>query len=200
MKDDEFYFPRKAVSLVALDGEAETNILRFIVESVSGVATCHFPGTPNDFAKCLACDERDPQFIIISGHGDPEGFHADHFNPEIDADILQEGLIHPAKLVQTASLPDKIVISTACYTGSKPFVDLFLNAGAKLYIAPKDAPEGSVVPLFLHIFFYLHFIIKMSVADSLAKANQLQDEGELFSLFSGEAEQLINKRLKDQTE
>src|SRR5262249_8293646 len=67
---------------------------------------------------------------------------------------LEEGSMPPATIDGRVNLPGRIVISTACGTGSKAFGEAFLKGGAAAYIAPDGYPDGADAALFVHILFH----------------------------------------------
>jgi hypothetical protein len=60
----------------------------------------------------------------------------------------------PAAIARRINLPGRIVVSTACCTGSDAFGAAFLQGNVAAYIAPNGYPDGAdaalFVPLLLH--------------------------------------------------
>lgn len=154
MIDEEFFRPRKPVAVIAVGDSGEALLLRAILESLGAAVILHLPGTAEDFLKSLGQGEAAPEYVIISGHGDDRGFVFGSFAPDVDASALTEGSLPASSLRNRVDLPGKVVLSTACRTGTDDFARAFLAGGARAYIAPSDDPDGAAMPLFLHRLFY----------------------------------------------
>lgn len=85
-------------------------------------------------------------------------------------------------LEEVLNLQNKVVISTACSTGSnnlaKPFV-----GNDNIYIAPEDDVDGSSSLLFVIRFFYEHLTLNKSIEESFNIARQNDKQTKLYQLF-----------------
>ncbi|CAN7370855.1 hypothetical protein LJR098_003116 [Rhizobium sp. LjRoot98] len=188
MIDENFFYPRKPVAIVALGDSAEALLLRAILESLGAAVSLHLPGTPGDALKCLQREEKDAEYVILSGHGDENGFVLGEFVDDIDAGMLIDGSLPADALAGAIRLPAKTVISTACATGTDAFGQAFIAAGARAYAAPSDFPDGSAVPLFLHGLFYELLHGGKTLEEAIAKAQAFDTGNELsFVLFKAQA-------------
>ena len=101
--DTEFYFPHVPVSLVMLSG---TDALRGLLESLRCVVLTHRPGTPGDFLKVLSQGENAPRYMVICGHGTPEGIWFGQYGPpDIDTSMLRREYFRPRLSANTSTCP-----------------------------------------------------------------------------------------------
>ena len=185
--DASFFVPRPPVAIVAVGDSGEALLLRAVLENLGAAVTLHLPGVPADVVACLAQGPPSPAHLIISGHGDDNGFVLGEFGPGIDASALVDGSLPAFALRGNVDLPGTVVVSTACETGTPAFADVFLTGGAACYIAPVGYPEGSAVPLFVHALFHDLLRRGSSVEVAVRRARQaLAPDEATFSLFAGD--------------
>ncbi|WP_426228055.1 hypothetical protein [Pararhizobium sp. DWP3-4] len=188
MIDEGFFYPRTPVAIVALGDSGEALLIRAILENLGAAVVLHLPGTPGDAIKCLQRQENDPEYIILSGHGDENGFVLGEFISDIDTGMLVDGSLPAGALAGAIRLPAKTVISTACVTGTDAFGEAFLAAGARAYVAPADFPDGAAVPLFLHGLFYELLHRGKTLEEAIETAQSFDRDDELsFVLFKAKA-------------
>jgi len=113
------------------------------------------PGTPKDFLRVLGQGEAAGSALVICAHGDADGFVFGEYAPGIDTSFLINGSMPAHAIAGNVHLPRRIVVSTACGTGTAPFAKAFIDGGVSAYMAPSGEPEGKDVPLFLHHLFHL---------------------------------------------
>ena len=183
--DKKFYFPRTPIAVVALGDSGEAHLTRDILESLHAVVTLHSPGTPKDFLTVLGQGATEPEYLIINGHGDDNGYVFGEYIPEIDTSMLIDGSLPPRAISGRVNLPGKIVISTACDSGSDPMCDAFLSGGVAVYIAPKGQPLGSDIPLFLHMLFHQVLKKEVNLETALDAARALDPELSMFVRRNG---------------
>ncbi|MBN8952508.1 MULTISPECIES: hypothetical protein [unclassified Rhizobium] len=152
--DENFFHPRRPVSIVALGDSGEALLLRAILESLGAVVTLHLPATPSDFLKCVDQGTSAPRYMILSGHGEEGGLVFGEFDEGIDTSMLVAGCLPAEQLDRKINLPGCVVLSTACLSGTEAFASAFLAGGVSAYIASIDYPDGAAIPLFVHGFFY----------------------------------------------
>jgi len=92
--------------------------------------------------------------MVICGHGDKNGLIFGDYVPDIDTSGLVQGRMPPRALAGKVDLPGRVVLSTACGTGSSEFGKAFIAGGVRAYIAPPSYPDGASALLFLHHFFH----------------------------------------------
>jgi len=184
--DQKFMFPRVPVAVVDIGDTLEALLVRATLESMGAVVTLHLPGTPGDFLTLLAGGELVHQHVVISGHGDENGFVFGDYIEEIDTSMLIEGSLPPAVVAEHARLDGKIVLSTCCETGGKSYGDAFVEkGGAALYVAPDGSPEGADAPLFVHCFFHALLARKQEAKAALEKARSYDEAASMFVGYWG---------------
>ena len=130
------------IGILALDKGNEPHAIRAVAETFGHRVNVSWIGSKANMLSELRA-EVDSDILIISGHGDPQGF----FMPEVALELQvskNDTYLEPADLSTVNSLP-RVVISTACCTGTIAFADTFIKAGARQYVAPSEYPDGSTV-------------------------------------------------------
>lgn len=132
----------KRVTLICTDtaSDLETIALRGVLEYFNFVVSTHWIGNKTQFLGLLQGDEPVDDMVVILAHGDEGLFH-----------MPTEETVHFEEL--HIQLPGKTVISTGC--ASAGAATEFINGGCRLYIAPKEFPEGNDAAFFLMKFFWL---------------------------------------------
>src|SRR4028119_607052 len=96
----DFFIPQLPVSIVDLpDSGGRSRNLRSLLESVNCVVLTHPMGTPGDFLKVIAQQDTAPRYLIVVGHGNPEGLHFGTYIPAIDTSMLA-GEYLPAAVIR----------------------------------------------------------------------------------------------------
>jgi hypothetical protein len=180
--DTRFLVPRMPVAVVAIGAADEAWLVRAILESLGAVVTLHLPGTPEDVLLVLGQGEPAPPYLVLCGHGDEQGFVLGEFGAEIDTSALVGESLPPAAMAARAHLPNRIVISTACATGTAAFADAVLGGGVAAYIAPDGYPSGASVPLFIHLLFHQLLVRGASLEAAWRRAAGYDDETRAFVL------------------
>lgn len=132
----------KKVTLICTDtaSDLETIAVRGVLEYFDFVVSTHWIGKKTQFLRLLQGDEPVDDIVVILAHGDEGLFH-----------LPTEEVVHFQEL--HIQLPGKTVISTGCATAGA--ATEFMNGGCRLYIAPKEFPEGNDAAFFLMKFFWL---------------------------------------------
>jgi len=138
--DQEFYRPRPAAAVVVLGDTGEALLVRAVLESLGTAVFLHLIGTPQDFLRVIGQGDAAPRYTVICGHGDQTGLVFGEFGEGIDVTALERGSMPPAALTGRVDLPGKIVLSTACRTGSSAFAEAFLGGGVAAY---RSGPSSS---------------------------------------------------------
>lgn len=152
--DERFYRPRTPVAVVAIGEASEALLVRSALESLGAAVLLHLIGTPEDFLRVIGQGETAPHYIVICGHGGETGLVFGEYGEGIDVAALERGSMPPAAIAGRVKLPGRIVISTACETGSKAFGEAFLTGGVAAYIAPDGSADGADAALFVHLLFH----------------------------------------------
>lgn len=184
--DTRFFGPRTPVAIVDLGATAEALLARAMLESLGAAVMLHQPGTPEDFLLVLGQSEAARRYLVLCGHGDEDGLILGDYAPGIDTSALAGGRMAPATIAARAHMPGRIVVSTACMTGTDAWGKAFLAGGACAYVAPDGYPEGADVPLFLHHLF--HQLLAHNASIETAWRHAASDAaGRLFVLHTPES-------------
>jgi hypothetical protein len=181
--DQSFYTPRTPVAVIDCEASGEASLIRGLLENLDAAVTLHLPGTPVDFLLTLGQDAFAPEFIVICGHGDAEGIVFGEYGPGVDTSCLVNGRLPARALAGKVRLPGRIVLSTACMTGTEEFGRTFLDGGARAYIAPSSYPGGSDAVLFVHHFFHNTLCRGMALETAWLHARSYDEESGMFTLF-----------------
>lgn len=151
--DEKFCRPRTPISVVAVGEASEAYLVRSVLESLGATVLLHLIGTPEDFLRVVAQGESAPRYVVICGHGNEKGLVFGEYGEGIDVSALQDGCMPSVAIAERANLPGRILISTACGTGSTGFGEAFVKGGVAAYIAPDGYPDGADAGLFVHLLF-----------------------------------------------
>jgi hypothetical protein len=180
--DERFDVPRAPAAVVAVGDTGEALLVRGILESLGAVVSLHLIGTPQDFLRVIGQGEAAPCYIVICGHGDETGLVFGDYGEGIDTTALERGAMPPTAMAARVDLPGKIVVSTACRTGSSAFGQGFLRGGVAAYIAPSGYPDGAAAALFVHLLFHRILSKGESPALAFARVQGADVEFETFTL------------------
>jgi hypothetical protein len=171
------------VSIVLTDDVSEALLLRALLENFGAQVHLHAIGKPSDFFTAFDCFGTPADLAIIAGHGDEGGLIFPEMGEGVDTLVLPNNRITPGLLTGFKTPLPKVVISTACDSGRPDFARAFHAAGAELYIAPRDYPTGSVVPVLLALA--LHRVVEQGSGwlAAIAAANAAFDEDDGFVVF-----------------
>jgi hypothetical protein len=180
--DQSFYVPRVPVAVIDCGETSEALLLRGLLENMGAVVALHQPGTPADFLLVLGQGRDAPGFIVICGHGDENGLVFGDYAPDIDTSCLVQGSMPARALAGKVDLPNRVVLSTACATGSPEFGRAFIAGSVRAYIAPASYPEGAAALLFAHHFFYSILCCGMEPEAACLQARSYDEESGKFTL------------------
>lgn len=184
--DETFFHPRTPVAVVAVGEASEALLVRAILESLGAAVSVHLPGTPHDFLQVIGQGSAAPGYLVICGHGDENGLVFGEYGEDINVAVLDKGSMPPSALAGRVSLPGKVVVSTACATGTTAFGAAFLSGGASAYIAPGGYPEGADAGLFVHILFH-QFLRKNALPATAVRKVQSHDaELAMITMFAAD--------------
>ncbi len=179
--DEQFHAPRTPIAVVAIGDSGESLLVRSILENLGASVTLHLIGTPEDFLRVLGQGESAPRYVVICGHGDENGFVFGEYTEGIDVSALTNGSMPPAAIAARVALPGRIVVSTACYSGTPAFSEAFHAGRVAAYIAPDGDPDGAAAALFVHLLF--HRLLHKGVAPNEAFREVLEHDEE-FRMFT----------------
>jgi hypothetical protein len=148
-----------AIDLLALD-LPEALALRAVLELNQVRVNLFTVGRGTDVLSALNADA---PHLVISAHGDDQG----SVLPELDREAIPDdpfyGRLAPADVRRYAVVRDRLVLASACGSGSQAFADAFLNAGASGYLAPIETPKDA-------LFFLVHFYYGLAWGRTLVEA------------------------------
>jgi len=147
----------------------------------------HQPGTPKDFLRVLGQGEAAGSALVICAHGDADGFVFGEYAPGIDTSFLINGSMPAHAIAGNVHLPRRIVVSTACGTGTAAFAKAFIDGGVRAYIAPSSEPEGSDMTLFLHHLFYQLLRRRADIDAAWVHARGYDEQSAMFVLHGPDA-------------
>jgi hypothetical protein len=186
--DQSFDFPRTPIAVVDWGpSTGEALLIRALLESLGATVTLHQPGTPKDFLRVLSQGEAAASALVICAHGDANGFVFGQYAAEIDTSCLVDGSVPARAIAGNVHLPGRIVVSTACCTGTVAFGRAFTDGGVRAYIAPSSQPEGADVPLFLHHLFHQLLRRGAEVEAAWTHAQGYDEQSAMFVLYSAGA-------------
>jgi hypothetical protein len=182
--DETFYVPRTPVAVVAVGDASEALLVRAILESLGAAVMLHLVGTPEDFLRIIEQGETAPRHIVICGHGDENGLIFGAYDDGIDVAALVQGSMPLAAIAPRVKLPGRVVVSTACGTGSDEFGAAFLRGGVAAYIAPNGYPDGGDAGLFVHLLFHRLLRAGESPRAALHQTHRYDRTFEVFTIYS----------------
>ncbi|MGI6781405.1 MAG: delta-aminolevulinic acid dehydratase [Acholeplasmataceae bacterium] len=138
-----------------------------------------FIGRPNDFIEEL--NNSNSKYIILSDRGLSKQFNM----PELGEDVYETN--EPNNIIsevikEKINIRKKVIIFTACSTGSEELAKEFINK-QNIYIAPRDDIEGPASLLFVIRFFYEHLVMNKSIKESFNIVRENDNETNLYKLF-----------------
>lgn len=182
-----FFMPRVPVEILSLSPDPEATMLRSVLESFGVAVSLHLPGTPGDILTVLDRPGSAPSLLILSGHGDEDGFVIQPVAEGIGVDLsmlLRPDRLPPSALAGNVHLPGWTVLSTGCVTGSLAMVDAFRNGGVAAYIAPVEYPDAPDAVLFAIHLFHALIVRAASVEDAWRRAAAYGGDSRMFALHT----------------
>lgn len=172
-----------AVDIVVIDDDLEALALRSVLEWWNIQVTLHLVGQAKDLISILDGSNLGSKIIFLMGHGNERGFLLPELSLTIEQDQPFHGSLMPAQLAEFINLPNSVVVSTACATGTPAFAETFLSAGCRAYIGPEAYPDGDA-----SLFYILHLCYDWlckgtSLEEAHARALAHDNETSMFRLF-----------------
>ena len=166
------------VLIAALEGgNMETVALRSALEYFGATVFVKWVGRPKHFMEVLSGElPCMPDYVIISGHGDENGFIMTELGESIYEPDEPRGNFTPKDVEKYLKIKAP-VLSTCCATGGKDMMAAFEGC---TYIAPADYVEGNSALIFAIIFFYEIMQNGASVETAFEAARGIDGEAGLF--------------------
>jgi hypothetical protein len=171
------------VEIICVDDILASLALRSVFEYWGIHVNLHLIPTSKELVSLLKEGKKLSDYIILMAHGDQRGILLPPVSAEIAESYPYQDFISAQQMTSFIHVPDKIVISTACKMGSPDFVDTFLKAGCKAYIACEDYPEGNSALFYVIQLFYNLLDPISSLEEAHQKAVKDDIKCGLFHLF-----------------
>ncbi|MGI6787243.1 MAG: hypothetical protein ACOX5X_01635 [Acholeplasmataceae bacterium] len=167
------------IKIICFDEATEAIAIRSVLERFHFKVELAHVGRPNDFLNEL--NDPDSKYIILSGHGSSKQFNM----PELGEGVYETcepKNITSEVIKERINVSNKVIISTACSTGSEELAKEFINK-QNIYIAPRDDIEEPASLLFVIRFFYEHLVMNKSIKESFNIVRENDNETNLYKLF-----------------
>lgn len=171
------------LDIIVIDNDLEALAARASAEWWGVVTRTFFIGKSQDLVDILGGKEKLSPNILLMCHGVDEGIVLPELGEEVAKKQPYDKFLTGANLAEFLKLDGQTITSTGCKTGIKKFADVFLNAGAKRFIAPKDYPEGTTSLFYVLNLYYFLFAKKLSIRDAHNKVRLVDSDTEMFELF-----------------
>jgi hypothetical protein len=164
-----FQEPISIVLVSYTDGEAMA--LRDVLECFNYRVEMHRVGSRPQFLEILRGNIPTFRHVLLSCHGESGNLVIPYQNP-----------VSPVELGQIVHLPDHVVLSLGCGTGTEALAGAFLNGGCEAYIAPTDDIEANATMLFaIHLYYFL--AKKWSLSQAVEESRKHDEQCSLFKLW-----------------
>jgi hypothetical protein len=164
-----FQDPISIILVSYTEGEAMT--LRDVLECFNYRVEIHRVGSRPQFLEILRGNIPTFRHVLLSCHGEDGNLVIPYQNP-----------LSAVELVQTVHLPDHIVVSLGCGTGTEALASAFLGGGCEAYVAPTSPVAANVALLFaIHLYYYLGK--KWTLIQAVEESRKHDDQCSLFKLW-----------------
>lgn len=163
---------QEPVSIVLVSyTDLEAMTLRNVLECFNYRVEMHRVGSRPQFIEILRGGIPTFRHVVLSCHGDENGLVVPYQAP-----------VSPAELARIAHLPDHVVVSLGCMTGTEALARAFLDGGCAAYVAPTDNVSARAALLFaIHLFYFMGG--KRSLDDAVQASRQHDRACALFKLW-----------------
>ena len=172
----------KKVLVVSSECDGEALAIRDCASVFGALTTFAGIGRPSDFISVLSGQVvPDADIVILCAHGDNGAF----LMPELADEVYYDGEprnIDAETVSSCLALKEKLIVSTACTTGTGDTARRFSETGND-YVAPCDYIEGSAAFFFTVRFLYEHLALRKSARDAFVSASESDPETKLFRFF-----------------
>ena len=164
------------------DTGSETEALRQTLEGFNYFVCVKHIGRPNDFIDVMEGNAPiDPDFVIISCHGDDGKIHMPRLADFVYSDNEPREDFSSAEVERYLKLSQKTIINLGCTTGEENLAKAFSKNN--VYIAPCDYIEGTAALFFTLRLFYEMTSKDRNVRSAYMTARETDDETRQFCLF-----------------
>lgn len=151
--------------------EGEAMALREVLEYFNYRVEIHRVGSRPQFLEILRGNIPTFRHMLLSCHGEEGNFVIPYQNP-----------LSPEELAQIVRLPNHIVVSLGCGTGTEALASAFLDGGCEAYVAPTSGVEANAAMLFaIHLYYFLGK--KLTLSQAVEESRKHDDQCSLFKLW-----------------
>jgi hypothetical protein len=176
--------PKTYLDIVVIDDDLEALALRSALEWWGVQVTLHRIGQAKDLVSLLSGSRRISKTIFLMCHGNYQGLLLPELHSDLEKSQPYHGALTPAHLAEFMYLPDCVLISTGCATGTSAFADAFSAAGCRAYIGPAGYPNGDAV-LFYTLHLCYEWICKgQPLKEAHQRATAHDEETGMFRLYT----------------
>ena len=123
----------------------EAMTLRGVLECFNYRVEIHRVGSRPQFLEILRGNIPTFHHVLLSCHGEDGNFV-----------IPYQNSLTAVELAQIVHLPNHIVVSLGCSTGTEALAGAFLDGGCEAYVAPTGDVEANAAMLFaIHLYYFL---------------------------------------------
>jgi len=152
--------------------EGEAMALRNVLECFNYRVEIHRVGSRPQFLEILGGNIPTFRNVIISCHGDENGFV-----------IPSQRSLSATDLTQDVKLAGKRIVSLGCETGTEALASAFLSGGCEEYVAPTQGVKANAALLFaIHLFYFLRE--GMGMGDAVEGSRKHDSQCSRFRLWS----------------
>ena len=164
-----FQDPISIILVSYMDGEAMT--LRDVLECFNYRVEIHRVGSRPQLVEILRGNIPTFRHLLLSCHGEEGNFVIPYQKP-----------LSAAELAQIVRLPNHIVVSLGCGTGTEALSSAFLDGGCKAYVAPTGGVEANAAMFFaIHLYYFLEK--KWTLSQAVEESRKHDEQCSLFKLW-----------------
>lgn len=174
----------KRIHILAIDTGNEAQAIRSAAECWGVQVGVTWVGNSQQIVADLSappsCD-----LLIIAGHGDGGALLLPELDVSIAAQYPYQERIMADEFRAFLALDDQVVVNLSCDGGHPDLVRVFLEKGARAYIASAGYPDGDAALMYVLSLIYQCTVSNQALrcAHEQAIANAADDRG-VFQLFS----------------
>lgn len=174
-------FPTE-VDIIDIDNTSQATALRSMLEFWQIKVNLYRIGKIADLEALFQGYNLKAPTQIWMCDGDNEGVLLPRIGPStVTAESNQR--ISSKQMAQFLDLDAQLVLNTGSRTGAKNFGKVFLDSGAKAYIAPDNYPEYNLSLYFLVNFCFEYLVLGHELKESYLKVLEFQDMASMYRLY-----------------
>ncbi|MER6358189.1 hypothetical protein ABT186_42050 [Streptomyces sp. NPDC001634] len=139
-------------------------------------------GQPRHLVAALDGNRPIAPYVIVCCHGDEGRILIPELAEELARFQPFNGALGPDRIRQYFRLPGSVVVATGCDTGDPALADAFLDAGARVYIAPREAPFG-YASVFAPLFLFYELTERRTLEEAVERLRAHDGELAMWQLY-----------------